>query len=218
MPVSLRLAPETLRDTCFLTDRRYGKELLQTAEEKMSQVILQITPDHKLQESKEDVKRDLLMNVRDPSEHADVAYASLVNRILDYGSMISDRTGNGTMSRFGEMISFDLTKGFPLLTTKRVFWKGIKAELLWFIRGCTDTKDLSKQGVRIWDDNTSRRTLDKLGFIDREEGDLGPGYGFQWRHCGAEYKDCKTDYGGQGIDQLRDVVRVCRDSYFCKFF
>lgn len=94
----------------------------------------------------------------------------------------------------------------PLLTTKRVFWKGVVEELLWFIKGSTNAKELSKKCVKIWEGNGSREFLDKHGFHDREEGDLGPIYGFQWRHFGAQYTDMHADYTGQGIDQLREVI------------
>lgn len=80
------------------------------------------------------------------------------------------------------------------------------AELLWFIKGNTSSKALSDVGVKIWDGNGSREFLDNLGLTHREEGDLGPVYGFQWRHFGAEYVDAKTDYAGQGVDQLADVI------------
>ncbi|OAD54252.1 Bifunctional dihydrofolate reductase-thymidylate synthase [Eufriesea mexicana] len=95
----------------------------------------------------------------------------------------------------------------PLLTTKRVFWRGVVEELLWFIRGSTNAKELSEKGIHIWDENSSRVFLDSSGFTDREEGDLGPVYGFQWRHFGAKYIDMHADYNGQGIDQLKDVIK-----------
>jgi thymidylate synthase len=94
----------------------------------------------------------------------------------------------------------------PLLTTKRVFLRAVVAELLWFVSGCTSSKPLSEQGVRIWDGNGSREYLDSVGLSHREEGDLGPVYGFQWRHFGAEYVDAKADYTGQGVDQLAEVI------------
>lgn len=72
-------------------------------------------------------------------------------------------------------------------------------ELLWFIKGSTNAKLLSEKGVHIWDRNSSREFLDSLGFKEREEGDLGPVYGFQWRHFGAKYVDMHTDYTGQGL-------------------
>jgi hypothetical protein len=77
---------------------------------------------------------------------------------------------------------------------------------LWFIKGSTNAKELSSKGVRIWDANRSRDFLDSLGFSARQEGDLGPVYGFQWRHFGAEYKDMDSDYSGQGVDQLQKVI------------
>ena len=75
-----------------------------------------------------------------------------------------------------------------------------------FIRGSTNANELAEKNVRIWDANGSREFLDNLGFTQREVGDLGPVYGFQWRHFGAEYKDCQNDYTGQGVDQLKDVI------------
>lgn len=85
-----------------------------------------------------------------------------------------------------------------MLTTKRVFWRAVVEELFWFIRGSTNANELSAKGIKIWDANASREFLDSLGFTDRQVGDLGPVYGFQWRHFGAKYVDMNTDYTGQG--------------------
>jgi len=102
---------------------------------------------------------------------------------------------------------FSLRNGaFPLLTTKKVFYRGIAEELFWFIRGSTSAKELQDKNVRIWDGNSSREFLDSIGLHDREEGDLGPVYGFQWRHFGAEYTDMHADYSGKGVDQLAEVI------------
>jgi len=91
-------------------------------------------------------------------------------------------TRNGyTYSYFGDQIRFDLTKGFPLLTTKKMFFKGIVHELLFFIKGLTNSKELEKYGVNIWKGNTSRKFLDGLGFNNYIEGEMGPMYGYQWR-------------------------------------
>lgn len=107
-------------------------------------------------------------------------YLSLIRNILDFGVIRGDRTGTGTISKFGAQMRFSLRNGrFPLLTTKRVFWRGVAEELLWFIQGCTNANTLSEKGVHIWDGNGSREFLDKLGLTDREVGDLGPVYGFQ---------------------------------------
>jgi len=80
------------------------------------------------------------------------------------------------------------------------------AELLWFISGNTSSIPLSDGGIKIWDGNGSREFLDSVGLSHREVGDLGPVYGFQWRHFGAEYVDAKTDYTGKGVDQLAEVI------------
>ncbi|CAL8313768.1 unnamed protein product [Merluccius merluccius] len=128
-------------------------------------------------------------------------YLNQVQHILDHGHRRGDRTGTGVVSVFGSQARYSLRDQFPLLTTKKVFWKAILEELLWFIKGSTNSKELSGKGVKIWDANGSRDFLDKSGFAGREEGDLGPVYGFQWRHF---------DYSGQGVDQLQKVVDTIR--------
>ncbi|XP_047205007.1 thymidylate synthase [Girardinichthys multiradiatus] len=133
-------------------------------------------------------------------------YLNLVEYIIEDGRRKGDRTGTGVLSVFGAQVRYSLRDQFPLLTTKRVFWKGILEELLWFIKGSTNAKELSEKGVKIWDANGSRAFLDNLGFTEREEGDLGPVYGFQWRHFGAEYKNMHTDYTRQGVDQLQNII------------
>jgi thymidylate synthase len=115
--------------------------------------------------------------------------------------------------RSQHLLSSLIKDRFPLLTTKSVFFRGVFEELLWFVRGSTDTCELAARGVKIWDANGSRSALDSLGgeFARREEGDLGPVYGFQWRHSGAQYVDKSTDYSGQGVDQLADVIERIRN-------
>lgn len=144
--------------------------------------------------------------------HEEYQYLDLIQRILDEGEHRADRTGTGTLAIFAPpQLRFSLKDDiFPLLTTKRVFFRGVAEELLWFIRGDTNSKHLSEKGIKIWDGNGSREFLDKLGFKDRKEGDLGPVYGFQWRHFGARYIDCDSDYTGQGIDQLQQVIDKIR--------
>uniref|UniRef100_A0A3B3SI71 Thymidylate synthase n=1 Tax=Paramormyrops kingsleyae TaxID=1676925 RepID=A0A3B3SI71_9TELE len=122
-------------------------------------------------------------------------YLDQVRYIMQHGTRKGDRTGTGVISLFGSQARYSLRDQFPLLTTKKVFWKAIVEELLWFIKGSTDAKELSAKGVKIWDANGSREFLDSCGFTFREEGDLGPVYGFQWRHFGAEYKDLHTGTG-----------------------
>ncbi|XP_013185715.2 thymidylate synthase [Amyelois transitella] len=145
------------------------------------------------------------------SEHEEYQYLQIVQKIIDSGDKRVDRTGVGTLSIFGAMQRYSLKNNtLPLLTTKRVFTRGVIYELLWMLSGSTDTKALAEKGVHIWDANGSRSFLDNLGFTDREEGDLGPVYGFQWRHSGAKYVDAKTDYTGQGIDQIQKVIDTIR--------
>lgn len=140
------------------------------------------------------------------------AYLDLIARIIAEGEHRPDRTGTGTLSLFAPpQLRFSLRDGqFPLLTTKKVFLKGILHELLWFIAGSTDAKLLSEKGVKIWEGNGSREYLDSLGLTHRREGDLGPVYGFQWRHFGAEYATCEDDYTGKGYDQLAHIIHTLK--------
>jgi thymidylate synthase len=102
---------------------------------------------------------------------------------------------------------FSLADGvIPILTTKRVAYKTCFEELFWFIRGSTSNAELREKNVTIWDGNSSREFLDSRGLTDRAEGDLGPVYGFQWRHFNAPYANCETDYTGQGVDQLAQII------------
>lgn len=145
-------------------------------------------------------------------EHEEYQYLRLVRDVILHGNTRADRTGVGTKSIFGTQMKFSLRDDtFPLLTTKRVWFEGVAKELLWFIRGCTDSKVLSKDGVKIWDANGSKEFLEKRGLKDREEGDLGPVYGFQWRHWGAEYETSKSDYSGKGIDQLKACIELIKN-------
>lgn len=145
-----------------------------------------------------------------PSDHPEHEYLNLVKKILAEGKPREDRTGTGTISLFGAQMRFSLRETFPLLTTKRVFFRGVLEELLWFIQGSTNSKLLSEKNVKIWDDNGSREFLDSRGLTENEAGDLGPVYGFQWRHFGAEYGNCHQDYSGQGVDQLQTVIDQIR--------
>jgi len=102
-------------------------------------------------------------------------------------------------------------KGFPVITTKKILVDKVIGELLWFVSGSTSVADLHKRNIHFWDANGSREFLDRTGLYSYEEGDLGPVYGFQWRHWGAEYVSHTTDYAGQGIEQLAEIVRLLKE-------
>jgi thymidylate synthase len=117
-------------------------------------------------------------------------YLDLMRHVRDHGVRKDDRTGTGTLSVFGHQLRFDLAEGFPVVTTKKLHMKSIVHELLWFLRGETNVRSLNAAGVTIWDE-----------WAD-EHGELGPIYGYQWRHW-------PTRDGGE-IDQIRDVVAQIR--------
>lgn len=134
------------------------------------------------------------------------AYLQLLKNVYTYGEHKPDRTGTGTVSTFGERLEFSLRNNtLPLLTTKSVYFKGVVEELLWFLRGSTDSQQLNSTGVKIWNQNGSLKNLNMLGFTNRVEGDLGPVYGFQWRHWGKTYIDPNTRTGA-GVDQIADLI------------
>ncbi|MCR5360676.1 MAG: thymidylate synthase [Bacteroidales bacterium] len=114
-------------------------------------------------------------------------YLDLLHKVLTEGVRRDDRTGTGTIGIFGYQMRFDLSQGFPLVTTKKVFTRGIIEELLWFISGSTNKKVLQEKNVHIWDE-----------WGDDETGELGPVYGHQWRAW--------NDYNGGHIDQLMNVI------------
>lgn len=152
-------------------------------------------------------------NTNTPQEppHEELQYLHLIRHILQYGTR--DETRNGTtLSVFGKTMEFNLQNGtIPLLTTKQLAWKTCFRELIWFIRGSTNNTLLQDKKVKIWNDNASREFLDSRGLTHLEENDLGPIYGHQWRFFNADYKDCHTDYTGQGIDQLQNIITMLKD-------
>jgi len=138
-------------------------------------------------------------------------YLKLLKDILE--KKCSERiTRNGkTFSSFGKQLKFDVSSNFPLLTTKKMFLRGIIEELLFFIRGDTNSNLLSEKKVRIWEGNTTREFLDNRGLNNYKSGDMGPMYGWQWRHYGAEYKGMEYNYDNIGFDQLKEVIRLIKE-------
>lgn len=136
----------------------------------------------------------------------EISYLMLLSKLLKAAPK-DDRTGTGTSEIFGHQMRFDLSKGFPLLTTKKVHFKSIAIELFWFLRGRTDNQWLKERGVTIWDEWA---TAEKCKQFGRKEGDLGPIYGHQWRNFTTveEIIDSESDqeYGLTGFDQIAWVI------------
>ena len=130
------------------------------------------------------------MRAMSPAPHS-TPYEALMRHVFEHGVAKSDRTGTGTRSVFGHQMRFDLRAGFPLVTTKKVHWKSVALELLWFLRGDGNARWLQERGVTIWDE-----------WADPATGDLGPVYGVQWRSW-------PTPDGGH-VDQIAEVVRQLR--------
>jgi len=165
----------------------------------------------------------------------DVQYKKLLAEILAVGEDKSDRTGTGTYSTFGKQIRHNMADGFPLLTTKKMAWKTMVAELIWFLRGDTNIKWLIENGCNIWNGDAYKAYTDKfIGHEDmftmdqfkheiltnddfaRRFGKLGPIYGHQWRNWGArkEYnKITKEEYTRKpGIDQIAEAIKTLREN------
>ena len=129
-------------------------------------------------------------------------YLNLLRKIINTGSLRENRTGINTYGTFGETLEFDLQKGFPLLTTRKIYFKGIFEELMWFIRGQTDSKILESKNVNIWKGNTSREFLNKNNLHYLPEGSIGKGYGYQWRNL--------------KIDQLQNCINLLKTDCFSR--
>ncbi|MBX7147609.1 thymidylate synthase [bacterium] len=128
-------------------------------------------------------------------------YLDLVKKVLEEGEKREDRTGTGTIGLFGAQCRYNLAQGFPLVTTKKVHLKSIIHELLWFIQGDTNTKYLKENNVTIWDE-----------WAD-PDGDLGPVYGYQWRHWGHPWRKGENQ-DGKGIDQIANLINGIKKDPF----
>lgn len=144
-------------------------------------------------------------------------YLDMLSKILYSDEHSFRETRNArTYSCFGGSLRFDLSKSFPLLTTKKMFMRGIFEELKFFLLGQTNTKILEQKGVNIWKGNTSREFLDKVGLHHLDEGDMGPLYGFQLRHYGGEYSGYSSDYTNVGYDQLANVLHLLKNDKYSR--
>ena len=167
------------------------------------------------------------MNTNTTVNKEEEQYLNLIREILDRGTWEEGRNGR-TKSIFGSSMRFSLENGkIPILTTKKTAWKICLKELLWFIRGETDNKLLQDQGVHIWDGNSTREFLDSRGLCHYDVNELGPIYGFQWRHFNApyitnaekrtaktllgEYESYTNYYTKDGVDQLQQIIDALKD-------
>jgi dihydrofolate reductase / thymidylate synthase len=148
--------------------------------------------------------------VLSPDQSEESKYLSLLGDVYVNGWVKKGRNGN-TKSMFGKTIEFDLTNSFPLLTTKKMFTRGVIEELLFFIRGNSDSTILENKKINIWKGNTSRQFLDSIGKTDRRKGVMGPMYGYQWRNYNAPYDEEKAGPKERGFDQLQMVVDQIRN-------
>lgn len=138
-------------------------------------------------------------------------YLDLLKELL-HSPKKEDRTGVGTYSKFGHQMRFSLKDGkLPLLTTKKVFFRGVVEELLFFIRGDRDTTKLEERGIKIWSGNTTREFLDSRGLSHYEVGDMGPMYGVQWRNFGGN-RTLKDSSLKRGVDQLQNAFDLIKNN------
>lgn len=146
-------------------------------------------------------------------EHGEQIYIDHMKNIIENGDVREDRTGTGTTSIFGGQLRFDISKSVPILTTKFVPFQLTVKELLFFLKGQTDSKILENQNVNIWKGNTSREFLNKRGLVHYDVGDMGPMYGFAIRNYSKEYKGCDYDYSKDegGYDQLEELIKGLKE-------
>lgn len=185
------------------------KDLIDNLDEDMVQFKKIISENNYSTKIKQDIQNDTITQISDNNEEQQ--YLNLIKDILVNGIDKLDRTGIGTKSIFGAKLVFDLSKSFPLFTTKKMWLKGVFYELKWILSGSTDTKDLQKNKVKIWNGNSTREFLDSRNLHHYEEGDIGPTYGFALRSFGTEYKGCSENYLGLGFDQLEYVINLIKN-------
>ncbi|MEK7432588.1 MAG: thymidylate synthase [Cyanobacteriota bacterium] len=137
----------------------------------------------------------------------DKDYIELLKDVKNNGYRKKNRTDIDTISSFSKSLRIDLTEGFPILTTKKVFFRGVFEEMLFFLKGETNTNLLSEKGVNYWKGNTSREFLDSRGLTFLPEGEIGCGYGHQFRNFGGEHPLVPQTKGLKGVDQLSEVVQ-----------
>jgi thymidylate synthase len=152
----------------------------------------------------------------------DKQYLSIIKSVLEEGTERITRSGAGTISIHGQMIKHDISQGFPLTTLRSIPFRLIASELEWTLKGKTDKKSLNEMGNHIWDKfcnpkyvknfKNDQETYDLM----YKENDLGPIYGFQWRHFGAEYVGPDAEYNNQGFDQMQNLIDMLNKNTYSK--
>ncbi len=159
--------------------------------------------------------------------HEELHLQHTMDEIIHNGFVQSNRTGTNTRAIFGKMFEYIMSEKIdpqtgesmfklPLLTTKKMFARGVFEELKWFLNGRVDSKELEQKGINIWKGNTSREFLDKANLSEYDEGETGPIYGFQWRHWGAKYVQGKRNYASEGVDQVEKVIQSLQSDPFSR--
>lgn len=145
-------------------------------------------------------------------EHQELQYHNIISDLL-HKNLRKNRTGIDTYSDFGKHMEFDISTTIPLLTTKKTNWKWALEELLFFISGKTDTNILKNKGINIWEGNTNKEFLNNKGLLYKE-GDMGPMYGYQWRHFNSSYNGCDNIEGG--LDQLQNLITNIKNNPYAR--
>ncbi len=144
----------------------------------------------------------------------ELQYLNLLESVIKNGHFRQTRNSK-TWSSFGKNLEFDLSKGFPIITTKKVFLRGVFEELLFFLKADTNANHLSEKGVKIWDPNTSREFLDSQN-LNYKVGDMGPMYGFQFCHCGENYVGMEGNYDKKGFNQIEYCLNLLKTDPFSR--
>jgi dihydrofolate reductase/thymidylate synthase len=177
-------------------------------------------------ESSESRSRFVLLRYKKDNTE-ELTLLSAMRDIITNGVKRPNRTGIDTRSVFGRMFEYHMEEQInpqtgqsmyrlPLLTTKKMFTRGVFAELKWFLNGRVDSKELETKGINIWKGNTTRTYLDGNNLSEYNEGETGPIYGFQWRHWGANYAPNKKEYSMEGIDQVSKVIHTLKTDPFSR--
>ena len=204
-------------------DKLYVTEIYKSVEcdkffPKINTELFKIQDVSKFKEENEIYFRYFTYNKRETNifynNYEEEQYKNLIKNILTEGLKREDRTGTGTLSLFAPYsMKYNLEDTFPLCTLKRGFFRAVFEELLLYIRGQTDNNILKDKKIHIWDGNTTREFLDTRGLTHLPEGDMGETYGFNMRHYGGTYIDCKTEYDkNNGFDQLEYVINEIKNN------